>query len=1155
MDRRYQLHHGSLDRPDAGKQARMVQYERSVVVHAFWALFFVFVTAAQHVSAQGTIYPINGGSITACNGGLVTSNGLNGGGYENNEDHEMTICPDEPGQGIFLTFVSFDLSEDGAAPVDQFVIYDGPDATSPVIGTYTGGQLQGQIVATTPDNTSGCITLRFTSNEVGEGIFSAVFECGTPCWPPVPNAAIIGEQLPAKVCLDEVIGFDATQSQAHPGRTIVSYEWDMKDGTLMDGITVSHAFDEPGQYMVSLRVTDDVGCTNTQQTAVPVWVGTVPVFAGTTESANVCAGAEMVLEGEAEAVTWNELPSVDLGGQIDLPDQVGQLFTSELEFTVFPTNAVVMTPTDLASFCVSMEHSFIGDFILSLTCPNGQNVVMHQQGGGGTFVGDANEIGEGIGDLIVPGACWDYCFSASATWGTWEDCAEFGPTPNVMPSSQGQALIPGTYTPVDPFTDLIGCPLNGIWTLNFVDQWAADNGTMCNWSINFDPSLYPDLVEFTPILGTTPDSVFWSGPGVVQSGTDPSDASVLLDTPGTYPYLFTVVDDFGCTHDTTISIVVRPPPQVDASATSVGLCSLPPRLRAMIVANGLPPGSGPLQYSWAPAALTTNPNVAEPFTQITEPTMFFVTVQPNGQPWCTTTDSVLVMPPSFMENDSAITHALCQGEEGTVTISTVGPGGPWNYEWRDVLNSVVRDTEASDGDALTAGAGTYLVLVSESADGNGCLDTLEVIITEPELLVWTITPRDTTICYTGLHTLTAATTGGTLPVSLTWNEGLTGAAAHTVSPDTTTTYSVMAMDANGCTLAPMNAVVTVLEPLVLESLIDFDQCNNVPFTLAATNVNGGNGAYEYSWNNGAPPLPSMTDAVQVDTELCLTVSDGCETPPFVTCAFVTVLRTPPLVLTADSVYGCAPFQLRFALQDTTLGASIAWDFGDGTAFDGTDSINHIYADAGRYDVSTVVTWPNGCITDTTIQEMVRVIPVPVADFTWAPRPLTVLEPVARFVELAAPNEVSYAWDFFAFGTSDEIEPEVTFPNDIGRFYPVQLLVRNVLGCADSALINVHVEDEFMVYVPNTFTPNGDGLNDVFQVQGNDVSPDEYRLVIFDRWGKEVFLSTDREAVWHGAKGLGEGDALPEGVYTWRLNVRSLQTLQKRIITGHVTLLR
>lgn len=520
---------------------------------------------------------------------------------------------------------------------------------------------------------------------------------------------------------------------------------------------------------------------------------------------------------------------------------------------------------------------------------------------------------------------------------------------------------------------------------------------------------------------------------------------------------------------------------------------------------------------------------------------------------CTASTEGEVVVASDLNNTITATNVICFGQaNGTAIVQTTGANGSWNYTWYDTNQAIVRTTLNSAGDMLTAGPGIYTVVVQEILPGVNCADTLTAEITEPTELIWITVPADTTICRTGVAVLNAETTGGTDPVQLAWTPALSGPGPHLVSPTTNAVYSVQATDAHGCTLPAMQATVNVRAPLSSPPLEAFTICNGVPFTIDVSSTTGGDGDLVYQWNNGAPEAPIMTDTLYMSTNLCLTIHDGCETPPLSSCATITVLQAPPLRVIADSVLGCPPFQLRFALEDTSGMASVLWNFSNGVSVTGADSIDYIYPAAGTFDVTTTVTWPNGCVTDTTIIDMIRVMPIPTADFTWAPNPLTVLEPVARFIELAAPNEEDYAWDFFQFGTSNEADPEVIFPNDVGRYYPVQLRVANALGCMDSVIHQVHVEDEFLVYVPNAFSPNGDGINELFGVSGNDLSLDEFELRIFDRWGHEVFAATDRLRYWDGTL---NGNALPNGVYNWRLNIRSKQTLQKRIMFGHVTLLR
>ena len=120
---------------------------------------------------------------------------------------------------------------------------------------------------------------------------------------------------------------------------------------------------------------------------------------------------------------------------------------------------------------------------------------------------------------------------------------------------------------------------------------------------------------------------------------------------------------------------------------------------------------------------------------------------------------------------------------------------------------------------------------------------------------------------------------------------------------------------------------------------------------------------------------------------------------------------------------------------------------------------------------------------------------------------------------------------------------------------MELWVTNYLGCADSLVKLVEVKDEFLIYVPNSFTPDGDGINDVFAVLGNDIDPAEFELFIFNRWGELVFTTNDPSQVWTGAMGGGDGEAVRDGVYPWRLRVASRYSQERRELFGHVTLIK
>jgi hypothetical protein len=121
------------------------------------------------------------------------------------------------------------------------------------------------------------------------------------------------------------------------------------------------------------------------------------------------------------------------------------------------------------------------------------------------------------------------------------------------------ALIPGNYSPVQPFTNLVGCPLNGPWVFSIYDLWSGDNGFICDWWIDFRPGLSPGAVQFTPSIGfTDSDSASWSGEGLFPETGNPAICLAIPTSTGPHTYTFAVTNNFGCSYDTSLNVMVGP---------------------------------------------------------------------------------------------------------------------------------------------------------------------------------------------------------------------------------------------------------------------------------------------------------------------------------------------------------------------------------------------------------------------------------------------------------------------------------------------------------------------------------------------------------------------------------------------------------------------
>ncbi|MFN0035444.1 MAG: proprotein convertase P-domain-containing protein, partial [Saprospiraceae bacterium] len=246
-----------------------------------------------------------------------------------------------------------------------------------------------------------------------------------------------------------------------------------------------------------------------------------------------------------------------------LPDGTGELYETSIFLTEFSPGQVLTSANDLESICVNIEHSWARDVQITLTCPSGQRIVLHNHPGnfgGQVYLGEPND-----NDNFnpVPGLGYDYCWTPNAPNPTWLVYAN-----TVL---GGSGTIPaGDYSTFDPISDLVGCPLNGEWAIGVTDFWPADNGYIFNWSLKFHDALYPNIETFT----TGFVSWNWSNhPSIYFSTSDSISASP--QNAGTAGYTFSVTDAFGCTWDTLASIAVLPPTHPDCYVCAANFPSLP----------------------------------------------------------------------------------------------------------------------------------------------------------------------------------------------------------------------------------------------------------------------------------------------------------------------------------------------------------------------------------------------------------------------------------------------------------------------------------------------------------------------------------------------------------------------------------------------------
>jgi gliding motility-associated-like protein len=382
----------------------------------------------------------------------------------------------------------------------------------------------------------------------------------------------------------------------------------------------------------------------------------------------------------------------------------------------------------------------------------------------------------------------------------------------------------------------------------------------------------------------------------------------------------------------------------------------------------------------------------------------------------------------------------------------------------------------------------------------------------------------TTFCAGQAVLLTAS--GGT---GYLWSTGATGAS---IMAQESGLYSVTVTSACGASEASIT--ITVLPPPVAEASGPATACPGQPFTLEAS------GGATYTWSTGATTASAV--AYQPGS-YAVVVADACGSDT----ATVTVAQGESFapVFTADASEGCAPLRVRFT-ADQQQDALYTWTFGDGGTATG-GSAEHCFA-AGAYTVSLSAA-PNGyaglCPATWSLPVPINAWPAPTAAFAVSPPVTTIEEPDIRLIDGSVGAD-SLTWTL-GDGWAVSTERSPAFRLDSVACYPIRLQALNTHGCIAEASGAVCIEDPFLLWVPNAFTPNGDGFNDTFFAVTSVAQPREFTLSVFDRWGRSIFTSTSPVIGWDGS------DA-PNDLYVWRLWIRD--TLGKRHErTGHVTLIR
>lgn len=708
----------------------------------------------------------------------------------------------------------------------------------------------------------------------------------------------------------------------------------------------------------------------------------------------------------------------------------------------------------------------------------------------------------------------------------------------------GNQTVTATAFYIDPVTQTSSCV--------YADVDLIVNSPTASFS--FNNTCQDEVVAFTdastPYGATTLTSWSWDfGDGNTSTVTSPNHT---YTTPGTKTVTLSIVSSDGCVATLSQTIDIYDLPVTNFTANDTCLGDLTTFTNLSTIANGTV-----ATWDWDFGDGNTSNNQDEIHNYASDG-VYQVSLTATSDNNCVTSISQQVEVFSEPLAAYSFTDDCLYEEVNFVNTSTINTGQIVNWDW-DFGDGVVSTDESPN--YTYSVDGTYTVTLIITSD-NGCDDTLSQLITRypvpqpsfianPECLYTPISFNNTSMI--------------NAPDNITswiWNFGDGSALSSDQSPThvypTEGEYAVtlIASSNNGC-VATFEDTITAY-PIPVASFIATEICENEPptqFTNQSTITSGSIVTTTWDFGDGnlsTLPNPSnyYNQAGNYTTQLIVISNYGCEDTienP------VTVLEKPTVEFISDQLEGCSPVCVNLSDLSTTTNSSMVawnWNFGNNETsnlsspeicFENLDNENDT-----SYAIELTVTNDLGCSETLLKENYITVFHNPISDFEALPPNTNMYLSTIDF-ENNSVGADNYEWDFGDNNTSNFFEGEHLY-SDTGR-YNVSLIASTVNNCIDTSDFVITIDAVTSIYVPNTFTPNGDGNNDIFNVVGYNLQQAE--LSIFDKWGTLIYFTDDLTRGWDGEH---KSNPVKTDTYIWK--VRVIDGFgEAHDYKGHVLLLR
>ncbi|MEO6882973.1 MAG: gliding motility-associated C-terminal domain-containing protein [Bacteroidia bacterium] len=788
--------------------------------------------------------------------------------------------------------------------------------------------------------------------------------------------------------------------------------------------------------------------------------------------------------------------------------------------TVGPTANTTITP--VGPFCLSSP-------VINLTAATNGGT-WSGTGITNTSNGTFNPATAGVGSHIIK-----YKISGA--------CADSSTTTIVVNSSANTTITPaGPFCTNSPILNLTAATSGGIWSGTGIT--SSTNGTfnpatagVGSFVIKYkiggacaDSSTTTIIVNAVPNTTITPVGPFclsspvinltaatnggiWSGTGI----TNTSNGTFNPATAGVGSHIIKYKISGACADSSTTTIVVNS--SANTTITPAGpFCTNSPVLNLTAATSG---------GIWSGTGITNTANGT--FNPATAGVGSFVIKYKIGGTCADSSTTTIVV--NAVPNTSITPAGPFCLSSPAINLTAATSGGTWSG------TGITNSTNGTFNPA-TAGVGSYTIKYIISG---ACPDSSTTTIVVNSSANTTITPAGPFCSDASAINLTAATSGGI------WSgTGITNTANGTFNPATAGagSFVIKYKISGACADSSTTTIVVNAVPNTTINAVGNLCTNGSSVNLTAVTPGGTWSGTGITNTSTGVFNPSVSGAGTFT--ITYKIGGACPDSSITT---ITVSQTPVVTFSVSPTSGCAPLCVNFTDNSVGSCTSINWTFGDGNSSSSTNP-SHCYSSAGAYDV-TMTCNNNGCIGTKTIDSMVTVSPSPIASFTMNPTGDVLPNTTVNFTNTSTAGS-TITWNFGdplsgAQNNSILSSPMHTYA-DTGSYCVT--LIAQAGGCTDSVKQCFEVIGQISLNIPNAFTPNGDGKNDLFFIRTTGIV--SMTCDIFDRWGIKIYTLNGIGATWNGL--TTSGNKANAGTYYYMLKATGVNGTVKQE-KGFVELIR